>query len=359
MPAELVDTSIRFARTRHLMFFLSTPYQLLMILYFIRGSLGQKTENWVKSKFIKKWLQVTVFYLFFAMYSFLTMLPLRFLSYRIAVYYGTSFMTISHWFTNRGIDFIVDFIIYMVIIHVVLLLMNRFPRRWWLVAWIVFIPFAFFFMLMEPILIDPLYNDFHPIQNSALEGRILEMASDSGVSANRVFEVKMSDRTNTINGYVTGIGPTARIVLWDTALMQLDEDSILFLMAHEIAHYVYKDVYTAVGIAILFAFGGLFVVYICVEKINKNSLMRVPVAILTIYFLLFFISPATNAISRQIEKRADAFALEMTNDNEAGIRLFQTLATTSLNELNPPGLVRFFRSTHPSLFERIIVLMGE
>ena len=167
----------------------------------------------------------------------------------------------------------------------------------------------------------------------------------------------MSDRTNTINAYVTGVGSTARIVLWDTALEQLSEDEILFLMAHEIAHYVNYDVYIGIGIAIVFALGGLFIVYKVVGRMDDRSLKRIPVAILTVSMLLFAASPGTNAMSRWIEVRADEFALEMTQDAEAGISLFQTISRASLSEVHPPRLVRVFRSSHPSIFERIVFLM--
>lgn len=358
MSATDIATSITFARTRHLIFFLSTPFEWLVIGYFICCGMSDHFEDVVKSRLNKRWLQVTIYYLMFAIFTFLAMLPFRFISYQLARFYGTSTMILTHWIRNRGIDFLVDFLLMMTIIHIVLFLIKKFPRRWWLATWLTFIPFAFFFMLIQPVLIDPLYNDFHPLENEALEREILTMAADAGVSASSVFVVEVSDRTNTINGYVTGVGPTARIVLWDTALQQLNEDAIMFLMAHEIAHYVYRDIYRGIVVAIIFAFGGLFIVYKIIDKMDKDSLKRIPIALLTIWILLFAISPATNFISRQIEHRADIFALEMTNDPQGGIDLFQTLATTSLNEVNPPRLVRIFRSTHPSLFQRINTLMA-
>jgi len=359
MNPDQLATSIQFSRTRHLMFFLSTPFEWLAMLFFIFGGPSQHVEKLVKSRLSSKWLQVTLYYFIFALFTFASLLPFRFISYQFARFYGTSTMVLPHWIRNRGIDFMVDFLLMVVIVHVVLLLVKRFKKKWWLVAWGLFIPFAFFFMLIEPIVIDPLYNDFQPIGHPELETQILRMAEEAGIRADRVFEMEVSDRTNTINGYVTGIGPTARIVLWDTALQQLNEDEILFLMAHEIAHYVYRDIYRGIGVAIVFAFGGLYVVYKIVDPMDKMSLKRIPVAMLVASIFLFAVSPVTNAISRRIEVRADEFALELTRDPEAGIGLFQTFAETSLNEVNPPRLIRFFRSTHPTTFERISRMMEE
>ncbi|MCL1990277.1 MAG: M48 family metallopeptidase [Defluviitaleaceae bacterium] len=357
MTADQLAMSTTFARSRYLMFFLSTPFEWLAICFFIFGGLSQRLESHVTSKMAKGWLQVTVYYFIFATFMFLAMLPFRFIGYQLARFYGTAIMTLPRWLSHRGIDFIVEFVLYLVIIHVILFFIQTFKKRWWVVTWLAFIPFAFFFMLIQPALIDPLYSDFQPIAHPALEARILAMAEAAGVSAHRVFEVKMSDRTNTINAYVTGVGPTARIVLWDTALDQLSEDEMMFLMAHEIAHYVHRDVYRAIIIASVFAFGGLYVVHKVVEKCEKESLAKIPLVLLTVSMLLFVMSPAMNGISRRIEARADLFALALTQDPEAGIGLFQTLSTTALNEVHPPGLVRFFRSTHPSVFERIVMLM--
>jgi len=359
MTAEQLEMSTTFARARHLIFFLSTPFEWLAILFFIFGGLSNHFEDVVKTRISTHSLQVVVYYLMFALYTFLVMLPFRFISYQLARFYGTSVMTIPHWLRNRGIDFFVDFILMIIILLVVLFLARNFKRTWWRITWILFIPFAIFFMLISPIVIDPLYNDFRPLSNYELEARILAMADEAGISAYQVFEVDMSDQTNTINAYVTGVGPTARIVLWNTAIDQLSEDEIMFLMAHEIAHYVNRDVYIGIFIAVVFAFGGMFVVYKVVDKMDEASLQRIPVAILTVSILLFITSPVTNALSRRLEVRADEFAVELTQDAEAGISLFQTLSTTSLNEVHPPGLVRIFRSTHPSIFQRIVVLMED
>lgn len=359
MTAEQLEMSTTLARTRHLIFFLSTPFEWLVIFYFIFGGMSNHIEEVVKARISVRPLQVMVYYFMFALFTFLALLPVRFISYQLARFYGTSMMTLPHWLRNRGLDFALDFILTMGIVQVILFLAQKFKKKWWLITWFAFIPFAFFFMLIQPVLIAPLYHDFHPIQNPELEAQILTMAEEAGISAARVFEVHMSAQTNAINAYVTGVGPAARIVLWDTALQQLEENEIMFLMAHEIAHYVHRDVYRGIIMTIVFAFGGLFVVYKVVDKMENDSLKRIPVALVTLSILLFAVSPVRNAISRRIERRADAFALEMTGDAEAGIGLFQTSSRIALNEVHPPGLVRIFRSTHPSIFERIVVLMEE
>ena len=353
-PGQLAASWI-FSRSRHLLFFLSPPFEWLAIYFFMLKSARIKAR--VQARVPWKRIQVPAYYLMFASFIFLCLLPFRLFNFGLARYFGTSVMTLPHWLLNRGIDFVVDFILILFIIQALLFLMGKFKDRWWVAAGLAFIPFAFFFMLVQPVLIDPLYSDFYPLQDAGLEERIVGMAQDAGISAERVFKVRMSDRTNLINGYVTGVGPTARIVIWDTALEQLSEDEVLFLMAHEIAHYVYRDVYRGIGVAIVFVFGGLFILHLVFKRWDADRFKQIPLGMLTASMLMFAASPMTNAISRRMEIRADQFAMDATQDPQAGIGLFQKLNTASLNEVHPPGLVRFFRSTHPTIFERLTTLL--
>ena len=108
-------------------------------------------------------------------------------------------------------------------------------------------PFTIFMMFVQPVLIDPLYNDFYPLKDKALEEQILSLADRANIPAEHVFEVDMSEKTNSLNAYVTGVGSNSRIVLWDTTLEKLTDKEILFVMAHEMAHYVEKHIYIGIG----------------------------------------------------------------------------------------------------------------
>ena len=100
------------------------------------------------------------------------------------------------------------------------------------------IPLLAFVTLIGPLWIAPLFNRFGPMQNKALETRILNLAERAGIDQGRVFEVDKSRDTKTINAYVTGILGSKRIVLWDTAVAQLEPRELLSEMGHEIGHYV-------------------------------------------------------------------------------------------------------------------------
>src|SRR5690606_29626111 len=117
-----------------------------------------------------------------------------------------------------------------------------------------------FLMFLQPVIIDPLYNDFYPLKNKDLETKILNLASQANIPAEHVYEVNMSEKTNSLNAYVTGFGSNSRIVLWDTTLNQLDEDAILFIMAHEMAHYVKKHIYIGIAGYLILTLVGLYLI---------------------------------------------------------------------------------------------------
>lgn len=127
-------------------------------------------------------------------------------------------------------------------------------KRWWLYAWLLSIPFTLFVVFIQPVLIDPLYQTFSEIENKQLEAKILELAKTSNIPADQVYQVEMSDETKAMNAYVTGIGSNTRIVLWDTTLNGLTENEILFIMAHEMSHYIHKDIYQNIVVELILSF---------------------------------------------------------------------------------------------------------
>ncbi|MEH6938988.1 M48 family metallopeptidase, partial [Bacillus sp. JJ664] len=224
------------------------------------------------------------------------------------------------------------------------------------------IPFTIFLTFIQPVIIDPLYNDFYPLKDKQLEKKIVSLAKEANIPAHRVYEVNMSAKTTTYNAYVTGIGKNARIVLWDTTLKGLTDDEILFIMAHEMSHYVNKDIYKAMFGTLVGSLVGLFIIDRLMKfTLSRNREFNSPekmMVVLTLFLLFsgiigFISEPISNAVSRHAEKKADLYAVKLTNDAEAGIIAFQKLSKNSLTQVNPPFLVKFFRYDHPTMLERM------
>ena len=170
-------------------------------------------------------------------------LPLSFyLEFVRAHAYELSNQTFAKWFGDSLKELMVMCVAGALCLWVPYLLLKKSPRRWWFYAGLAAIPFYFFSMLIEPVAVEPLFNKFTPIQDKALEAKILALAERAGVKGSRVYEVNKSVDTKTVNAYVTGFLGTKRIVLWDTALNKLNEHELLFVMGHEMGHYALHHV---------------------------------------------------------------------------------------------------------------------
>src|SRR6185312_2161997 len=146
--------------------------------------------------------------------------------------YGLSEQTFGKWFGDSLKELAITVAAGALFLWVPYWLLKKSPCRWWLYTSIAATAFFFFVQLIRPVAIEPLFNHFTPIENKALETKILALAERAGIHGSRVCEVKKSVDTKTVNAYVTGFGSTKRIVLWDNAINKLDEHELLFVMGH-------------------------------------------------------------------------------------------------------------------------------
>ncbi len=365
MSAEQIAQSDHFSKIKNFMFFVVTPLEWLFYFGVLAFGVSKALEIWSKKK--RRGLKVISYVLALSLITFVFFLPIKFYSYRLAVSYGLSSQSLISWAKDNLISFSIDYLITAVTVVLLFWLIRRFGGKWWLYGWFISVPFTIFMMFLQPVVIDPLYNDFYPLKDKELEQKILNIAHQANIPADHVFEVNMSAKTNTLNAYVTGIGSNSRIVLWDTTLEQLTDEEILFVMAHEMGHYVKKDVYQSMGMYLAASFIGLWLINIFLSRYLKRrgNVLQVqsmqdfsvlPVILLMISILSFVFSPIDNTYSRMQESRADQYAIEMTNDPKAGVSSFQKLSSYGLTQVNPPFLVKLFRYTHPTMLERLDTL---
>lgn len=360
---ELV-LSEEYSKVRNLLFFLSTPFEWILYVFILLFGFSKVFKRWGEEAVKYKVFQKGIYLFWLNLTAFIATFPLSYISYSLSKTYNISTQSFGSWMKDELLDFWINYAIVFVMVVVLYWLMDKSKKRWWLYAWVLSVPFTLFLTFIQPVVIDPLYNDFTPLQNKSLETKILALAKESNIPAEHVFQVDMSSKTNALNAYVTGIGDNSRIVLWDTTLSKLEDEEILFVMAHEMAHYVEKHIYIGMAISIVVSFVGLYLIYKLMHWIVKKwgaafhiprveDIRSFPLLLLLISLLLFLINPLTNMVSRYEEKRADDYAIALTQNPDAGISTFQKLAKSGLNEVNPPLLVKLFRYSHPTMLERI------
>lgn len=240
----------------------------------------------------------------------------------------------------------------------------RSPQRWWLWLWAALIPLILFNNVLQPIVIAPLFNHYRPLPPGPLRRAIETLAAKANIRHAVILVENTSRRTTHVNAYVTGIGPTTRIVIDDTALKTLPPDQLLVMVAHEMGHYVEKHVWiitlsNIVGAGVLLwvlakVFPALLQRFARKWRIEgPTDLAALPALLLCLYVLFQIQMPLANLESRYLEHRADAFALRLTHLNQAMEQLFIGFAERDYEDPNPPKLIQWWYGTHPSLQSRV------
>ncbi|MFO0888877.1 MAG: M48 family metallopeptidase [Isosphaeraceae bacterium] len=310
-------------------------------------------------------LTVGLFVVLYLGIVFLIQLPIAYYQGFVRQHaYGLSNQTHAKWLSDSLIGIAVEMIVGFLLTWVPFLLLRKAPRRWWLYTTVLSVPFLFATLLIKPIWIDPLFNDFGPMQNRELERSILDLAGRAGIEGSRVFEVNKSIDTKAVNAYVTGVGGTKRIVLWDTLIARLDERELLVVMAHEMGHYVLGHVVRSILLSSIVTLASLYLVHRLGHRLIARFSARlgfrsladvasVPLLILLMQVTSLVLEPVAYAYSRYQEHEADRFALDLTRTNHSAAMAFVKLQQENLSNPRPGPVYRLFRATHPSIAERI------
>jgi STE24 endopeptidase len=233
-----------------------------------------------------------------------------------------------------------------------MLLAGRLRRRWWLVGGPAFVAIVGAVLVLTPLVLSP---RLAPLEDRQLAAAIQRLAQREGVGDVEVEVENASRRTTVPNAEAIGVGPTTRVVLWDTLLDgRFTDAEIEVISAHELAHVGRDHLWKGIAWFALFALPCAWLLALLTER--RGGLDRpavVPFAVLVVVALQLALLPVTNLVSRRYEAEADWIALETTRDPAAAASLFRKFSTTALDEPDPPAWVYAVLSTHPSLSQRV------
>jgi len=324
-----------------------------------------RMRNWAMRVSRKRVLTIAIYFAIFSIVMFVIDLPRAYYEEFVREHaYGLSNQTFSKWFGDSLKGLAVGTLMGALFLWVPYLLLRKSPRRWWLYTAMAAVPFLVFTLLIAPIWIDPLFNTFGPMKNKALETKILQLADRAGIEGGRVYEVDKSVDTKALNAYVAGVGGTKRIVLWDTIIARLDEPQLLFVMGHEMGHYVLNHIWKQLAIFSVLIALMLYAVHrtagaVIVREHGRfgftelSDVASLPLIMLLFSLAFFIASPLALGITRHFEHEADRFGLEITRTNRAAALAFVRLQQDNLANPRPHWLVRLFRASHPTVAERI------
>jgi STE24 endopeptidase len=235
---------------------------------------------------------------------------------------------------------------------VVVFALRRFGRRWWMPAAVVVVAFGVITTYATPIVIDPLFNRFDRL-DGPLRGEILALARKADVKVGQIYVMDASRRTTAANAYVTGLGSTKRVVIYDTLLDKFPPDAVRGVVAHELGHVHYRDVPHGLLYLLIVAPFGMLAVARLSERMTRPGASPVPAVALAIALLVPAITMISNQLSRDVEARADRFSMQLTHDPKGLIEFQRKITIQNVGDPDPPGWVSFLLGTHPTAVQRI------
>jgi STE24 endopeptidase len=239
---------------------------------------------------------------------------------------------------------------------------RAFPSAWPLVAGTGAALLVLLLSFVAPVVLEPVFNRFRPLEDSGLREAVLRLADRSGVPVREVLVADASRRTTKLNAYVSGLGATRRVVLYDTLIEKAGEPEVLTVVAHELGHRRFRHV--AFGTAIAMAGAAAYVVVLWVLLSSQEVLdaigasgpgdaMIAAFALLVGSLLGLVTAPFHAALSRRWEYACDRFALEQTGDLGAFELAFGQLSESNLPDSAPPQLAYLWLFSHPTVPERV------
>jgi len=364
VPAA-TEKALRYHRSGNLLWVVDTLWALLLPLALLFTGLSARIRD-VARRVGRKWYFTLVVYgAILTVLFWVVSLPLAYYEGFVRQHaYGLSTQSAGKWLGDSLKGMVIGIAGFALVMWVPYLLLRKSPRRWWLWTALAAVPLLAATFWLQPLVIDPLFNKFGPMHDRALEARILAEADRAGIEGSRVFEVNKSADTKTLNAYVTGFGGSKRIVLWDTIIREMNERELLFVVGHEMGHYVLHHVQWLMLAATLLVLLFLYAVHRSAGWMiarwgrrfrfdRLDDIASYPLLSVIVTVVGLAVTPAFLAFSRHLEHEADRFGLELTRDNHAAANAFVKLQSENLATPYHGTLYKLWHDGHPPIGERI------
>ena len=289
----------------------------------------------------------------------LAALPTRAVAHERAVDYGLSTQGLGAWLGDAGKSAAISAAIAAAGATLLIALLRRFGRLWWIPGAFAVVAFAVVSTWLAPVLLAPLFNRFEALPPGQARSDVLELGERAGVDIGEVYEVDASRRSTTLNAYVSGLGSTKRVVLYDTLLDESSRAALRSVVAHELSHVEHRDIPRGIlWVAIVAPLGLLFAGLLATGLAKRAGTdpatpAALPAFALALSVTVFALTIVSNQLSRDVEASADARALELTGDPRGLIDLQTRLAEANLGDPDPPAWTQLLFGTHPTTVERI------
>ncbi len=373
LPPEKLAKAEALYRTRVVLYLIDLVFGILVLWVLLRLQIAPAfrdlAERVAKNTFVQTLIFVPLLILLLSLVS----LPIDIYGHHVSLAYGLSIQSWGSWFGDWCKAEALELILLVPTVFALFRIIRRSPRRWWFYFWLLALPFMIFLVFVAPVVIDPLFNKFEPLEKTdpQLVTAIEKVTRRGGLNIppNRMFEMEASEKVTTYNAYVTGIGASKRVVVWDNTIRDMTVPEILLVFGHEMGHYVLDHIYKGLAFIALLMLAGLWLGRrIAIAFLGRwgaqwnirgiTDLAALPVLMLTLSLLMLVGEPVGNAFSRHLEHEADRYGLEVTHgifpDNgEVAASALQKLGEKYYDYPTPNRLLVFWSYSHPPTADRI------
>ncbi len=363
LPPDKLIQAIHYAHARYFLYFTGFAISVLVLAALLRLRLVPRLRR------LNPVLIIAIVVLLTALFD----LPAEMYGHSMSLRYHISIQPWLSWFWDWTKAQLVSLVIAVIVLIPFYALLRRSPRRWWMYAWLVSLPVMLFGAYADPLILEPLFNRFEPLaqHHPELIEPIEKLLQRAGVTIPRdhLFEMDASAKTNSLNAYVSGFGPSRRVVLYDTIIRKEEGPPLMTTIGHELGHYVLNHISKGLAFgAVVLLLGLLLLFYLMPWSIRRwgdrldihgvSDWASLPLFLLFVLVLGFLSDPIGNAFSRRIEHQADVYSLEVTNGlipdpSQAAARAFQIEGETDLEEPDPNPFIVFWLYSHPPVADRL------
>jgi len=373
LSPEAYARAVAYSHGTYWIYFTTTAYTFIVLWGMIRWRVAPRLRDWVERNPRARWLQFLLYtpalLLIFAVF----LLPADVWAQWHERKYGQSIESWASWFGGWTTAEITTLISGTLAVALLYFTMRRSPNHWWLWLWMIAVPLIVAVVFIQPVVLDPLFNNFEPLDRShpELVDSIEAIVARAGLVLDRehIYLLKISDKSTGEDAFSDGFGPTKRIYASDALISREPVPATLLWVAHEIGHHKMVLDWVEFALAVLFSLGLLYAInrlfVAAIARWGKQWNIRspddwasLPVLALMVSLFVIALTPAINGLSRYREHEADRCGLELVhgivaNAGETAALALQKDAESDLSDPNPPDFVRWWYFDHPPVNERI------
>ena len=377
LPPDKLAKAIAISRIRNMMDIVGGLWGVAFLWLLLATRSAARLEDWARRISARRWIQGLIFFAAFLVITTLASLPLDWFSQHVEKSYDISVQGWGSWFGDQAKALGLSILLAAPVMLLFNWIVRRWPRRYWLGAWIVTLPLLVLFIFVLPLL-APIFDKFEPLSknHAPLVAKLETVVARTGINIppDRMYLMKASEKYNGINAYVSGIGATKRYVMWDTATDRLPDDEVLFVFGHESGHYVLGHIPKLIAGTWL---GLFFVFWACAGfslwlahrfgsrwQLSGNeegnplaSRAGFVVLLFAVSAAGFLLEPVNNTFSRHFEHQADVYGQEaihglVADPQKTAVSAFNHLGEAWLEDPNPSPFIEFWEYGHPSVQTR-------